>query len=347
MSELKRGARMATIKDYIQKISDGATLTSDEAADAFNILVSGEADPVQIGGFLMGLRMRGETVEEITGAATVMREKATGVEAPEGAVDTCGTGGDSSGTYNISTCSAFVVAGAGVPVAKHGNKSISSKSGSADVLTSLGVNLDVSPELVKRCIIEANIGFMFAPAHHSAMRHVGPARAALGVRTIFNLIGPLSNPAKVKHQVIGVFAKEWLLPIAQVMRNLSTERLWVVHGSDGLDELTTTGPSHVAQLIDGEITSFTIRPEDVGLAQTSESMLKGGDSEVNAAAIKSVLGGEKGPFRDIVLLNAGAALFVAGKAADLNDGVRLAGEAIDNGNAHSALEKLIAITAAS
>lgn len=335
---------MAGIQDYIKIVAEGETLSRAEAAEAFELLMSGEADGAQIGGFLMALRMRGETVDEITGAAEVMRGKATGVKAPEGSVDTCGTGGDSSGTYNISTCAAFVVAGAGVPVAKHGNKSISSKSGSADVLQALGVNLDVPPELVTRCIDEAGIGFMFAPAHHSAMKHVGPARVALGVRTIFNLLGPLANPAGTKRQVIGVFDKAWLVPLAKVLRNLGSERLWVVHGEDGLDELTTTGVTHVVALENGEITTFTVEPGDVGLQVATTEMLKGGDAAQNAAAIRAVLDGERGAFRDIVLLNAGASLLVSGKVCDLKAGVELAAKAIDEGRAKAALLKLIEIT---
>ncbi len=335
---------MARIEDYIQIVSTGASLSRQEASEAFELLMTGQAEPAQIGGFLMALRVRGETVDEITGAAEVMRAKATGVTAPDGAVDTCGTGGDSSGTYNISTCSSFVVAGAGVPVAKHGNKSISSKSGSADVLASLGVNLTVTPEVVETCIKEANIGFMFAPAHHSAVRHVGPARASLGVRTIFNLLGPLSNPAGAKRQVIGVFSDEWLVPIAEVLRTLGSTKLWVVHGADGLDELSTTGDTKVAALDKGEITTFTVHPEDVGLPLSSIDMLKGGDSEVNAAAIKEVLKGEMGPFRDIVLLNAGAALVVSGQVDDLSEAVKIAGKAIDDGKALDALNTLIKLT---
>lgn len=335
---------MANIQDFIRLISDGQTLTIEQAHEAFDILMSGQAEPSQIGGFLMALRMRGETVEEITGAAQVMRSKATGVQAPVGSVDTCGTGGDSLGTYNISTCSAFVVAGAGVPVAKHGNKSISSKSGSADVLTSLGVNLDVTPSVVENCIKEAGIGFMFAPAHHSAMRHVGPTRVALGVRTIFNLLGPLSNPAGTKRQVIGVYSKDWLLPIAQVLRNLGSERLWVVHGDDGLDELTTTGITHVCALENGEISEFTVTPQSVGLPLSTIEALKGGEPATNAIAIQQVLNGEACAFRDIVLLNAGAALLVGGVATDLGQGVELAAAAIDQGKAKLALETLVKLT---
>ncbi len=335
---------MKTIQDYIKVISNGETLSRADAAAAFDLLMTGQAEPAQIGGFLMGLRMRGETVDEITGAAEVMRAKATGVKAPPGSVDTCGTGGDAHGTYNISTCSAFVVAGAGIPVAKHGNKSISSKSGSADVLAALGVKLDVSPAVVERCIREAGIGFMFAPAHHSAMKHVGPARVSLGVRTIFNILGPLSNPAGAKRQVIGVYAEEWLGPIAEVLRNLGAEKLWVVHGADGLDELSTTGETKVAELKDGVITRFSVYPADAGLPLAEMAQLKGGDGVENAAAIRAVLIGEASAFRDIVLLNAGAALLVGDKVDDLKSGVEMAALSIDQGHALAALEKLVAIT---
>lgn len=335
---------MRTIKDFIKQVCDGTSLSRAEAAEAFELLMSGQAEPAQVAGFLMALRQRGETVEEITGAAEVMRRKATGVSAPDGSVDTCGTGGDASGTYNISTCSAFVVAGAGVPVAKHGNKSVSSKSGSADVLASLGVNLDVSPDVVRRSIDTAGIGFMFAPAHHSAMKHVGAVRQSLGVRTIFNLLGPLSNPAGTKRQVIGVFSKEWVLPLAEVLRNLGSEKLWIVHGEDGLDELTTTGKTHVAALEKGEISQFSVHPEEVGLPLASIADLKGGDADENAEAIKQVLKGGMGHFRDIVLLNAGAALVVADKALDLKEGVALAAQSIDQGHAHNALLSLVAVT---
>lgn len=335
---------MANIQDFIRLISDGGSLNRTQSAQAFELLMTGQAEPAQIGGFLMALRMRGETVEEITGAAEVMRGKAVGVKAPPGSVDTCGTGGDALGTYNISTCAAFVVAGAGVPVAKHGNKSISSKSGSADVLSALGVNLDVSPEIVSRSIDEAGIGFMFAPAHHSAMRHVGPTRAALGVRTIFNLLGPLSNPAGATRQVLGVYSKEWLVPLAEVLRNLGSERLWVVHGADGLDELTTTGETYVASLEGGVISEFTVKPGDVGLPLATIDMLKGGEADENAVAIKEVLKGGVGAFRDIVVLNAGAALLVSGKAADLKQGVELAETSIDQGKALAALEALVKLT---
>lgn len=335
---------MSEFTRFNTKIADGQSLSADEAADAFAIMMSGEATPAEMGAFLMGLRVRGETVDEITGAARTMRAKATGVTAPDGAIDTCGTGGDAKGTYNISTSTAFVVAGAGVPVAKHGNKSVSSKSGSADVLAALGVNLDVTPDVVSKAIQEAGVGFMFAPKHHAAMRHVGPVRAELGLRTIFNLLGPLANPAGTKHQVIGVFSKDWLVPMAETAGNLGSERVWVVHGSDGLDELTTTGPTHVAELSDGKVTTFEVTPQDAGLSVAKPEDLIGGEAQDNAKAIEAVLDGKPSPFRDISILNASAALVVAGKAKALKDGAELAAAAIDSGAARKALDDLVCIS---
>lgn len=335
---------MSDFKPFLTKVTGGEPLTAEEAADAFGIMMSGEATPVQMAAFLAALKVRGETVAEITGAVRAMRAKATPVKAPAGAMDTCGTGGDAKGTHNISTCAAFIVAGAGVPVAKHGNRSVSSKSGSADVLAALGVKMDVSPDVVAKAIGGAGVGFMFAPAHHSAMKHVGPVRAEMGVRTIFNILGPLANPAGAKRQVIGVYSKDWLRPLAEVAGALGAERVWVVHGSDGLDEITTTGPTEVAEFSGGKVTTFEIRPEDAGIAAARPQDLVGGTAEDNAAAIRKVLDGEAGPLRDIAVLNAGAALVVAGKADTLKDGVKLARQAIDSGKAKAALEKLVAIT---
>src|SRR6202162_2848077 len=249
-------------KALIGKVATGATLQRDEAARAFDQMMSGEATPSQMGALLMALRVRGETVDEITGAVTTMRAKMLGVKAPPDAIDVVGTGGDASGSCNISTCAAFIVAGAGVPVAKHGNRALSSKSGAADVLGALGVNIELNPEGVSRCITEAGIGFMFAPAHHPAMKNVGPTRVELGTRTIFNLLGPLSNPAGVRRQMVGVFSRQWIEPLAQVLRNVGSEQAWVVHGSDGLDEITTSGPTHVAALEHGNVRTFTISPQD-------------------------------------------------------------------------------------
>lgn len=330
----------------IAKVATGAALTRDEAAMAFDRMMSGEATPSQMGGLLMALRVRGETVDEITGAVTTMRAKMLKVTAPSDAVDVVGTGGDASGSYNISTCAAFLVAGAGVPVAKHGNRALSSKSGSADVLAALGVAIDLNPAQVGRCIREAGLGFMFAPAHHPAMKNVGPTRVELGTRTIFNLLGPLSNPAGVKRQMIGVFSRQWIEPMAQVLKNLGAESIWVVHGSDGLDEITTTGPTSVAALENGAIRTFEISPKDAGLPLAKAEDLRGGDAAQNAEALLAVLKGEKTPFRDVAVLNAGAALVVAGKAKTLADGVAMAQQAIDSGAAKARLDRLIAVSGA-
>jgi anthranilate phosphoribosyltransferase len=343
---LQGPARVSHLRAAIAKVASGASLTEAEAADAFELVMSGSATSAQIGALLMALRLRGETVAELAGAARVMRARALRVRAPEGAIDTCGTGGDRSGTHNISTCAAFVVAGAGVPVAKHGNRSISSRSGSADVLSALGVVIDASPETITRCIEQCGLGFMFAPAHHAAMRHVAQVRTELGTRTIFNLLGPLANPAATRYQVVGVFGPEWVEPIAQVLGLLGTERAWVVHGSDGLDELTTTGISHVAVLDAGEVSTFKISPRNAGLPEATLEDLTGGDAVDNAAHIRAVLGGLKGAFRDIVLLNASAALLVAGKAQSLRDGVALASESIDSGKAKGVLDSLVELSRA-
>ncbi len=337
-------ADIGEFKRLLAKVATGAALTESESETAFDIIMAGNATPSQMGGFLMALRVRGETVGEITGAARILRAKAVRIEAPPGTVDTCGTGGDAAGTFNISTAVAFVVAGCGVPVAKHGNRAISSKSGAADVLAALGVNLDADFARVREALWEARIGFLMAPRHHTAMRNVGPTRVELGTRTIFNLMGPLANPAGARRQLLGVFAKEWVEPLAQVLARLGSEAAWVVHGSDGLDEITTTGPTTVAALSGGRITVFEVTPEDAGLPRATADDLKGGDAETNAAALRAVLGGAHGPYRDIVLLNAAAALIVAGKAADLKAGVAMAASSIDEGAATRALDRLVAIT---
>jgi len=333
-------------KALIAKVASGASLSREEAANAFDRMMSGEATPSQMGGLLMGLRVRGETVDEITGAVTTMRAKMLGVKAPPDAVDVVGTGGDASGSFNISTCAALIVAGAGVPVAKHGNRALSSRSGAADVLSALGVRIDLTAEQVGRCIRDAGIGFMFAPAHHPAMKNVGPTRVELGTRTIFNLLGPLSNPASVKRQMIGTFSRQWVEPMAQVLKNLGSEAIWVVHGSDGLDEITTSGPTSVAALENGKVRTFEITPEDAGLKRTRPEALRGGDAEYNAGALMDVLKGKPGPFRDVALLNAAAALIVAGKAADLKDGAQIAARSIDSGEAEGRLDRLIAVSGA-
>ncbi|MBN9006493.1 MAG: anthranilate phosphoribosyltransferase [Rhizobiales bacterium] len=335
---------MDDLKGLIGKVATGATLTRDEASSAFNSMMSGEATPSQMGGLLMALRVRGETVDEITGAVAAMRSKMLGVKAPPDAVDVVGTGGDGSGSVNVSTCAAFIVAGAGVPVAKHGNRALSSKSGAADCLAALGVKIDLTPEQVGRCIKEAGIGFMFAPTHHPAMKNVGPTRVELATRTIFNLLGPLSNPAGVTRQMVGVFSRQWVQPLAQVLKNLGSEAVWVVHGSDGLDEMTITGPTFVAALENGNIRSFEITPEDVGLPRAHGDALKGGNAEANAAALRGVLEGKPSPYRDVALLNAAAALIVGGKAKDLKAGVALGAKSLDSGAAMTKLKQLIAVS---
>ena len=330
-------------KALLSKLALGQRLSEGEAALAFDRMMSGDATPAQMGGFLMALRVRGETVEEITGAARSMRAKALRIDAPPGAIDTVGTGGDGAGTFNISTAASLVVAGCGVPVAKHGNRAFSSRSGAADILAALGVNIDAEPSVVSRAMVEAGIGFLMAPRYHSAMRHVGPTRVELGTRTIFNLLGPLSNPAGAKRQLVGVFAPNWVRPIAEVLAKLGSERAWVVHG-DGLDELTTTGTTLVAELKDGKVASFEVTPEDAGLPRATLDDIKGGDPAANAAQLTLLLDGRRGPLRDIVLLNSAAALIVAGRARDLRRGVDQAAEAIDEGKARRVLEKLVAIT---
>ena len=332
------------LKALLAKLAGGGTLSADEAEEAFSVLMSGDATPAQIGGLLMALRVRGETVEEITGAVRVMRSRALHVQAPEGAIDIVGTGGDGAGTFNISTGAAGGVAGCGVPVAKHGNRALSSKCGAADVLAALGVNLEADLSLIERAIQEAGIGFLMATRHHSAMRHVAGPRAELGLRTIFNLLGPLSNPANVSRQFTGAFARDWIEPMAQVLGNLGSERAWVVHGSDGLDELTTTGPSYVAELDRGHVRTFQVQPWDAGLPLCRSEDLKGGDAETNAAAMWAMLGGERGPFRNAIVFNAGAALLIAGSAANLREGAEMAADAIDAGRAKGALERLVEIT---
>jgi anthranilate phosphoribosyltransferase len=267
-----------------------------------------------------------------------------GVKAPADAVDVVGTGGDASGSYNISTCAAFIVAGAGVPVAKHGNRALSSKSGSADVLGALGVKIELTPDQVGACVSQAGIGFMFAPSHHPAMKNVGPTRVELGTRTIFNLLGPLSNPAGVKRQMVGTFSKHWIEPMAQVLKNLGSEAVWVVHGSDGLDEITTAGPTSVAALENGTIRTFELTPEDAGLPRSQPGSLRGGDGEANAKTLLDVLKGNKSAYRDVSLINAGAALIVAGKTKTIKDGVALAAKSVDSGEAEGRLQRLIKVS---
>jgi len=331
-------------KALIGKAANGATLSREEAARGFQTMMSGEATPSQMGALLMALRVRGETVEEITGAVSAMREKMLRVRAPAEAVDVVGTGGDASGSFNISTCAALIVAGAGVPVAKHGNRALSSRSGAADVLSALGVNIELTPEGVSRCIEQAGIGFMFAPAHHPAMKNVGPTRVELGTRTIFNLLGPLSNPAGVKRQMVGVFSRHWIEPLALVLKNLGSQCVWVVHGSDGLDEITTAGTTYVAALQDGQVRTFEITPEEAGLQRVKPDALRGGGADENARALSDVLKGRKGAFRDVAVLNAAAGLMVAGRAKDLKMAVALAQKSIDSGEAEGRLQRLVSVS---
>ena len=339
------------IKDFkavLAVVADGTTLTASQAEAAFDTIMSGDATPAQIGAFLMALRLRGETVEEIAAAARVMRAKALPVDAPDNAIDIVGTGGDGSGTLNISTCSALVVAGCGIPVAKHGNRALSSRSGAADVLMALGVNIDADMRLIEKSIREAKIGFMMAPRHHSATRHVAGPRVELATRTVFNLLGPLSNPAMVKRLLVGVFARQWVAPLAHVLANLGAEQAWVVHcdggGSATLDELTSTGVNYVAALKDGEVTEFEITPEELGIARAPLNEIRGGDADYNAAAVSRLLAGENSAYRDTVLMNSGGALVVAGAAPDLKAGIALAAASIDEGRARSALDRMIAIS---
>ena len=319
-------------------------LTRAEAEAAFAALFEGAATPAQMGGFLMALRVRGETVDEYAAAATVMRAKCNPVRAPQGAVDIVGTGGDGKGTLNISTATAFVVAGAGVPVAKHGNRNLSSKSGAADALTEMGLNVMVGPDVVERCLAEAGIGFMMAPMHHPATRHVAPVRMELGTRTIFNILGPLTNPAGVKRQLTGAFSAALIRPMAETLRALGSEKAWLVHGGDGSDELSIVAPSPVAELNAGEIREFVVHPEDAGLPAHPFEAIQGGTPAENAVAFRALLDGAKGGFRDAVLLNAAAALVVADRAASLKDGVEIARDSLDSGKAKAKVEALARLT---
>lgn len=335
---------MDSFKPLIAKVATGASLSREEAQTAFSQLLSGSATPAQMGAFLMALRVRGETVEEIQGAVSAMRAKMVAVTAPAEAIDIVGTGGDASGSWNVSTLAGLIVAGCGVPVAKHGNRAASSKSGAADVLQALGMKIGIAPETVAASIAQSGFGFMLAPAHHPAMRNVGPVRVEMGTRTIFNLLGPLANPASVKRLLIGVFSPSWLEPVAETLRALGAERAWVLHGSDGLDEMTTTGPTDVVELSGGTLRRFTVSPADAGLPVAAAADLKGGEPGENAAALRAVVDGAMTPYRDIAVFNAAGALVVAGKARDLADGARLAAAALDSGRVRAVLDKAIAIT---
>jgi anthranilate phosphoribosyltransferase len=335
---------MPDMKTLIAKAADGLSLTREESREAFNIMMSGDATPSQIAGFLMALRVRGETVDEISGAVEVMREKMLRVSAPADAIDIVGTGGDASGSFNISTCAAFVAAGAGLKVAKHGNRALSSKSGAADVLMALGVKLDVPPEKISECIAEAGLGFMFAPAHHSSMKHVGPTRVELGTRTIYNLLGPLSNPAGAKRQITGVYSKAWVEPLALVLKNLGSEACWICHGEGGMDEIVPTGTTWISELKNGVVRNFEMTPELAGISRSNAIDLKGGDAAYNAEALRQVLLGKPSAFADAALMTAGAALVVAGKSSDIKAGVLMAREALKSGAAQKALLRLVEVS---
>jgi len=337
---------ISDFRGLLAKVGDGRSLTLDEAERAFDIMTSGDATPAQMGAFLMGLKVRGETADELAGGAKVLRAKVQRVRAPDNAIDIVGTGGDHHGTYNVSSCSAFVVAGAGVPVAKHGNRAFTSKSGAADVLGALGINLELPIETLENALQTAGVCFLMAPRHHSAMRNVAGPRVELAPsRTIFNLLGPMSNPALVKRQLVGVFDRRWLRPVAEALGRLGLERALVVHGQDGMDELTTTTASWAASLEDGKVTEIEIAPEEVGVPRASLASLKGGDATYNAEAIRAVLAGRRDAFRDIVVLNSAAALMVGGVARDLKQGAEMAIASIDSGEARKALETLVRICA--
>ncbi len=335
---------MMDIKQALKRIADNKDLTGEEMRSVMRIIMAGEATASQIGAFLMGMRIKGETVGELAAAVSILREQMVPVVAPENAVDIVGTGGDGVGSLNISTASAIVTAAAGVPVAKHGNKALSSKSGSSQALEALGVKLDLTPDQIADTIKRANIGFMFAPAHHPAMRHVGPARAELGVRTMFNLLGPQANPAGVRRYLLGVYAQEWVEPVAAALLANRVIKAWVVHSSEGMDELSTSGTNFVAQIADGDLRSFELNPEQVGLRLTDPKDLLGGTPTENAEAIVALLDGAPGAYRDTVLLNAGAALLVADRVTSIEEGIALAAAVIDDGRARQTLARLVAIS---
>ncbi|WP_442874164.1 anthranilate phosphoribosyltransferase [Devosia sp. SL43] len=335
---------MMDIKAALHKIADRRDLTGEEMRGVMRVIMAGEATPSQIGAFLMGMRVKGETVVEIAAAVSILREQMVPVSAPEHAIDIVGTGGDGAGTLNISTASAIVVAASGVPVAKHGNRALSSKSGASQVLEALGVKLDLTPEQIGASIDKASIGFMFAPSHHPAMKHVGPSRAEMGTRTLFNLLGPQSNPAGVRRYLLGVYDEQWVEPVAAALLANRAVKAWVVHGSDGLDEITTTGPTHVAQIAGGSLTTFEISPEQFGLPRATLDDLRGGDPADNALALTALLDGAPGAYRDIVLLNSAAALFVADRVDTIDTGIALARAAIDSGKAKQTLAHLVAVS---
>jgi anthranilate phosphoribosyltransferase len=335
---------MTPLAHCLKTFSQGQRPPSDTIQQAFEQLMDGDAPDAAIGGFLMGLAALGERPQDIAAGARVLRGRMTRIQAPDGAIDTCGTGGDGKGAYNISTAAAIVAAGAGAIVAKHGNRAASSLSGSSDVLGELGVALTCTGATVERSLRETGVGFLYAPAHHSAVRHVASARKGLGVRTVFNLLGPLANPAGVKRQLLGVFDKRWMRPMAEALGDLGCEHALIICGQDGMDEITTTTATDAIEYKHGEIREFVIQPEDAGLDRATEADLRGGDPAHNAAAIRRLLEGESGAFRDIVLINAGAALMLADQAKDIGEGAALAAAAIDDGRALTALDRMVAIS---
>ncbi len=335
---------MASLKPVLARLASGATLSADEAEAAFGVIMSGDATPAQIAGLLMAMRVRRETVAELTGAVRAMQSRMAGIVAPPGAIDVCGTGGDNSGTLNVSTAVTFVLAGCGVPVAKHGNRALSSRTGGADVLAALGVNVDIPLDRLPDVLAAAGCVFLFAPRHHAALRHAAGPRVELGTRTIFNLLGPLANPARVRRQLTGVYDPTWLRPMAETLHALGTEHAWLVHGQ-GLDELTVAGESHVVALHHGAYQEFTVVPEDAGLGRSPAEAIRGGDAAANATALAALLQGQGGAYRDTVLLNAAAALIIVGLVHDLRSGAALAAAAIDDGAAGAALDKLRRATA--
>jgi anthranilate phosphoribosyltransferase len=330
--------------DVLAVLAEGRNLPKDMAVRAFQVIMNGGATPAQMGALLMGLRVKGETIDEIAAGAIAMRAKAQRIKVPTGSIDPCGTGGDNKGTYNISTAVAFVLAACGVPVAKHGNRSVSSQSGSADVLAMLGVKIDAEIPVLERCIAECGMCFLMAPKFHPATRHVAPVRQELGTRTIFNLLGPISNPAAPDFHLLGIYSEDWIEPMAAALKETGTKAAWVVHGSDGLDELTLSGVSYVAELKDGNIRRFEIKPEDAGIKSTSLDELRGGTPEANAQALIQAISGAEGAYRRAVIYNAAAGLMVAGKTSDMKTGAAMAADAIDSGKAHSVLKKLTDIS---
>ena len=342
MQDTPKSDLAAAFRPHFEKAAGGACLCEEEAREAFACIMQGAVSEIELAGFLVALKARGETVDEIAGAVAAMRTLMVPATAPEGAIDIVGTGGDAKGTFNISTATSFVLAGAGVPVAKHGNRAVSSKSGAADVLEKLGVTIRMPSDRIRHCFERAGLAFLWAPIHHPAMRHAAFVRQGLKLRTIFNLLGPLLNPAATKRMLIGAYSEQWLVPMAEVQKRGGAEHVWAVHGADGMDELSTTGVSRVVELKDGKLSSFEVHPSDAGLPEASLSDLQGGSAEDCAVAMRELLRGKHGPFRDIVLLNAAAAFVIARRAGTLKEGACLAAASIDEGRAERALDALIA-----